>query len=152
MLAFVPFLGVNVGFLLGSRESWVPLTLWPNLLGAGLAYRGGAFAAAGVPIDGLPPSCGFRRGDSGRGREGLDFLKPGLGALPGPTDWLNFGSEGVGGVMAVGPCPATLTPPPTEGVVGVRGTEPSCEDGEPRRMALLMGRNMPAPGIVVTKY
>jgi len=54
--------------------------------------------------------------------------------------------------MAVGPCPATLTPPPTEGVVGVRGTDPSCEDGDPRRMALLIGRKMPAPGIDVVKY
>ena len=84
--AFIPFLGVKVGFLLGSRESWVPLTLCPNLLGAGLAYRGGGLTTAGVPMDGLPPICGFRNGDSGRGRDGLDFLNWGLGALPGPTD------------------------------------------------------------------
>lgn len=40
----------------------------------------------GVPIDGLDPICGLRSGDSGRGREGLDFLKCGLAALPGPID------------------------------------------------------------------
>ena len=54
--------------------------------------------------------------------------------------------------MAVGPWLATLTLPPIDGVGGVRGTDPSCEEGEPRRMALLMGRKMPAPGIVVAKY
>ena len=64
----------------------MPLTLCPNLLGAGLAYRGGALAAAGVPMEGRSPICGVRNGGSARGSEGLDFLYWGLGALPGPTD------------------------------------------------------------------
>lgn len=35
--------------------------------------------------------CAFRSGDSGRGKEGLDFgLKSGLRARPGPMDWLSF--------------------------------------------------------------
>jgi hypothetical protein len=82
----MPLLGVYPSFLLGSRESRVPITLCENLLGPGLAYLGGALFA-GEPVDGLTPSCGgFRSGDSGRAREGSDFLPRGLGALPGPTD------------------------------------------------------------------
>lgn len=36
----------------------MPRTLWPNLLGAGLPYRAGVLAT-GVPMEGLPTSCGF---------------------------------------------------------------------------------------------
>jgi hypothetical protein len=75
-------------FLLGSPASRVPLTLCENFPGVGLAaYRTPPFGA-GVPMDGLAGAvnCGFRRGLSGRGSEGLDFLNCGLGALPGPTD------------------------------------------------------------------
>lgn len=49
------------------------------------------------------------------------------------------------------PWPATLNPAPIEGVDGVRGKEPSCEDGEPRLVALLIGRKMPAPTTEVVK-
>lgn len=55
-------------------------------------------------IDGLEAGVdarvgGLRRGDSGLGREGRDLgLNCGLGALPGPTDWLNFDTDDVGGV------------------------------------------------------
>lgn len=54
-------------------------------------------------MEGLEVNCGFRKGDSGRGRDGRDFLNWGLGALPGPTDWLNLGTDGVGGVYALAP-------------------------------------------------
>ncbi len=87
MLAFMPFMGAKPpGFLLGSLESCVPLTLCPNFPGAGLAYLAGVFGIGAPPIEGRAPSCGFRMGDSGRGREGLAFLDTGLAALPGPTD------------------------------------------------------------------
>jgi hypothetical protein len=99
----MPVLGVCPTFLLGSRESLVPDTLCANFVGPGLAYLGGALFA-GVPIDGLvPPSWAFRRGDSGRGSDGRDFFPPGLGALLGPTDWLKFGTDGVGGVNVIDP-------------------------------------------------
>lgn len=39
-----------------------------------------------------------------------------------------------------------------EGVVGVIGKESSCIEAESRVVALLTGRNMPAPGLVVWKY
>ncbi len=81
----MPFFGLYPIFLLGSLESCVPLTLCPNFPGAGLPYREGVFEL-GVPIEGLETNCGFRRGDSGLGRDGRDFLNCGLGALPGPTD------------------------------------------------------------------
>lgn len=82
----MPFFGANPpGFLLGSLESCVPLTLCPNFPGAGLPYRAGVLGF-GVPMEGRAPSCGLRMGDSGRDREGLDFFDTGLGALPGPTD------------------------------------------------------------------
>lgn len=45
-------MGVYPGFLLGSLESCVPLTLCPNFEGAGLPYRAGGFVL-GVPIEGL---------------------------------------------------------------------------------------------------
>jgi hypothetical protein len=80
----------------------MPRTLCPNFPGAGLPYRGGAFIF-GVVIEGLAPICGLRRGDSGRGKEGRDFLNPGLGARPGPTDLLNCGNDGVGGVKVLDP-------------------------------------------------
>lgn len=101
-------------------------------------------------MEGRAPICGFLKGDSGRGRDGRDFLNWGLGALPGPTDWLNLGKDGVGGVKEF-PCPATLKLLPAEGVVGVIGNDPSCDEGDPRLVALLMGRNMPALLIEVLK-
>lgn len=84
-LAFIPFLGVYPIFLLGSPESRVPMTLCPNLLGAGLAYRAGVLVV-GVPMEGRATILGLRKGDSGRGSDGRDFLPCGLGALPSPTD------------------------------------------------------------------
>lgn len=50
-----------------------------------------------------------------------------------------------------GPWPAILVLPPTDGVVGVMGNDPSAEDDDPRLVALFTGRNMPAPGIEVEK-
>ena len=50
----------------------------------------------GAPIEGRAGGVdtafwAFRKGDSGRGKDGLCFgLKSGLRARPGPTDWLNF--------------------------------------------------------------
>lgn len=77
-----------------------PLILAPNLPGVGLcAYRGPPITlldSFGPPIEGRTEGvetafCVFRRGDSGRGNDGLDLgLKSGLRARPGPTDWLNF--------------------------------------------------------------
>lgn len=54
-------------------------------------------------------------------------------------------------MKALDPGPATLTPPPTDGVVGVSGNEPSREDGDSRLVALLIGRNIPAPAFDVAK-
>ena len=151
ILALSPVRGVMAGFLLGSLESCVPRTLCPNLLGAGLPYRGGA-RCTGVAMEGRPAAiCGLRKGDSGRGKDGRDFLNCGLGALPGPRDWLNLGTEGVGGVNDRF-MPALEFEVVAEGVVGVMGKESSCIEVELRLVALLSGRNMPAPGFVVWKY
>ncbi len=67
-----------------------PLTLAPNLPGVGLgAYRGPPMMlldSFGAPIEGRTEwvdtmFCVFRKGDSGRGKDGLDFgLKSGLRA------------------------------------------------------------------------
>jgi len=57
----------------------------------------------------------------------------------------------VGGVPPYPLCPPGLYPP-TDGVDGVRGNDPSCEDAGSRLDALLIGRNIPAPGIEVLKY
>jgi hypothetical protein len=106
----------------------------------------------GVPIDGLAAGVanrGLRRGDSGRGKDGRDFLNCGLGARPGPTDWLNFGSDGVGGVNVFGPATLTLL---IEDVEGVRGNELEDVGGDPRFVALAKGKKIPAPSIDVTKY
>ena len=48
------------------------------------------------------------------------------------------------------PCPATLKLLPADGVVGVSGKDP-CDEGDPRLIALAIGRNMPAPTIEVVK-
>lgn len=50
-----------------------------------------------------------------------------------------------------GPGPETLKVLPTDGVGGVIGNEPSCEDGDPRLVALFIGRNIPAPAADVVK-
>lgn len=83
--------------LLGSPG--VARTLCENLFDVGLPYRGG-FLGAGVAIEGRGPGviCSLRTGESGRGSEVLGFFPIGLGARPGPTDWLNLGNDGVGGV------------------------------------------------------
>ena len=85
-----------------------------------------------------------RTGESGRGSEVLDFLPLGLGARPGPTDWLNFGNDGVGGVKVVEFCVPALRPPAKP--VGVK------EGGRSRRNAFVVGTKMPAPGTDVLKY
>lgn len=93
-------------------------------------------------------SCSLRTGDSGRGSDVRGgFLPTGLGARPGPTDWLNLGMDGVGGVKFVEFWFAGFSP---EAVVCGVMTEVA-EVGESRLMALDRGRNMPAPGCVVVK-
>lgn len=70
--------------------------------------------------------------------------------MPGPTDLLNSGTDGVGGVF-VEFCVPTLRPPMVL-AVGVCGNELEDEPGgESRLTALLRGRKMPAPGRVVVK-
>lgn len=54
-------------------------------------------------------------------------------------------------MYALGPWPAILRLPPADGVEGVRGNEPSRDEGDPRFVALFIGRNIPAPGTVVEK-
>lgn len=49
------------------------------------------------------------------------------------------------------PCPATLKLLPADGVVGVIGNEPSCDERDSRRVALFMGRKMPALLVEVWK-
>lgn len=78
----------------------------PNFPGVGLGANRGPpgredvvppseVRAAGV----TPPFGCLRTGDSGLGSDGLvRGLKSGLAARPGPTDWLNLGMNGVGGV------------------------------------------------------
>jgi hypothetical protein len=85
------------GLLLGSPA--VPRTLWANLFDVGLPNLVCAFGP-GVAIEGRGAGviCSRLTGESGRGSEGRDRLPVGLGARPGPTDWLNLGSVGVGGV------------------------------------------------------
>lgn len=110
-----------------------PRTLPPNLPGAGLgALREGVivdFEKFGTTFDGLPIGVAMafwvlRSGDSGRGKDGRDLgFSAGLAALRGPTDWVIFDVEGVGGVPVV----FKLLPPTlnaaNDGVVGVGGKE-----------------------------
>lgn len=123
-------------FLLGSLESCVPLTLCPKFAGAGLTYRD-VTLCAGVLSDGLALAT-LRTGDSGRDVVGMAidgrvFWTYGPAALPVPP---NFDKAGVGGVFKD---------------VGDRGNDSSCEDGVLRLVALLTGRNIPAPSIDVEK-
>lgn len=109
---------------------------------------------AGVASDGFGTggSCNLRTGDSGRGRDILGRLPKGLEVRPGPTDWLNFGNEGVGGVPFVAFWLATRRPD-TELPVGVRGYEPEAGVGGASRLrSLLIGTNIPLPGLDVMKY
>lgn len=96
-----PILGLRSSLdvlLLGSPE--VPRTLWAKRAFVGLPYLDGVLA--GVVIDGRGPGviCIRRTGESGRGREVLGArFSWGLGArAPGPTEALNLGRPGVGGV------------------------------------------------------
>lgn len=110
----------------------------------------------GVASEGLGPGviCSLRDGDSGR-REGLlGFFSPGLveRPMPGPTDLLNAGSDGVGGVKFVEFWLPTFRPPKVL-AVGVCGNELAEEPGgESRLTAFVTGRKIPAPGKVVVKY
>lgn len=96
--------------------------------------------------------CAFLSGDSGRGRDGRALgRKAGLGARPGPTDWLDLCVEGV--VLEY----ALISPPPrlkplSDGDVGVGGKESADTVGEARFFARAKGRKIPAPGIDVVKY
>lgn len=103
---------------------------------------------AGVASDGRGPGVmSLLTGDSGRCSEGRIFLPSGLAARPGPTDWLNLGSPGVGGVKFVEFWLATFNPP----LAGVCGNVLADSDGASRLMALDRGRKMPAPGWTVVK-
>ena len=133
-------------FLLGSPT--VPRTLCENLFAVGLPNRD-ATLGAGVAMDGREEGvCSLRTGESGRGREVLGLLPWGLGARPGPTDWLNLDRDGVGGVKLVEFWLPTLRPGP---VVGVSGNELAEVGGDSRLTALVRGRKMPAPGADVVK-
>lgn len=85
------------GFLLGSPDT--PRTLWARRF-VGLPYR---WALVGDPVKegrGAGVICVLRTGDSGLGSDilGRCFCW-GLGArAPGPTEALNLGKAGVGGV------------------------------------------------------
>ena len=94
----------------------------------------------------------FRKGDSGRGNEGLEVdLSTGLGGrAPGPTDCENLGSEGVGVLLLKGWWPLRLKSP-KEGVVGVGGKLSAERVGEARFDARWSGRKMPEPGTEVVK-
>lgn len=112
-----------------------------------------AGALLGVANIGRGPGviCSLRDGDSGRSEGLLGFLSPGLVERPGPTDLLNAGSDGVGGVKFVEFWLPALRPPIVLGV-GVCGNELEKEaGGESRLTAFVTGRKMPAPGTVVVK-
>lgn len=103
------------------------------------------------PIDGRGPgviAC-RRAGDSGLGSDALDDFPCGLGARePGPTEALNFGNAGIGGVKLVEFWFAALSP-----AVGVRGkAREAGREGPSRLRTLVTGTKMPAPGMEVVKY
>lgn len=123
--------------------------LWENLLCVGLPKRGMDFA--GVPILGRGPGaiCSLRTGDSGRCSEGLDFFIR-LGVRPGPGDLLGWVAAGVGGVKLVEFWVPAFKPPVAD--TGLMGKELVAEfGGESRLTALLSGRKMPAPDMLVVK-
>lgn len=108
----------------------------------------------------------FRKGDSGRGRDGLDFgFSCGDGALapgptvwlkgcfaPSPTDWLNLGMDPiVGGVRLAGCCFRVGSNLLKAGVVGVGGKPEVDVEGERNLVALYDGRKMPAPETLTAK-
>ena len=76
----------------------------------------------------------FRKGDSGRGREGRDRgLSAGLAALVGPIDSLSFEAIGVGVMCAFfSPLPPALKGA-SDGVVGVGGND-SDDSADERRL------------------
>ena len=141
MLAF------RSGFLLLGSPT-VPRTLCENLLAVGLPNRDVTFGA-GVAMEGREEGvCSLRTGESGRGRDVLGRLPCGLGARPGPIDWLNLDKEGVGGVKFVEFWLPIFRP---ELVVGVSGNELADVGGDSRLTALFRGKKMPAPGADVVK-
>lgn len=95
----------------------------------------------------------LRKGDSGRGSEGLPFgLKTGLGArAPGPTDCENLGIDGVSG-LELGFSLVERLKVLKDGVVGVGGKVSEVKVGEDRFVARCTGRNIPEPGTEVVKY
>lgn len=132
-----------------------------EVFGPGLLYRGGPIALLENPDGVIDPflfgvgarlGC-FRKGDSGRGSDGLLCgLNTGLGArAPGPTDCENLGMEGVSGLKLGLSRVDRLSLPPYDGVVGVGGSLP-VEVGELRFDARCTGKKMPAPGTDVVKY
>jgi hypothetical protein len=137
-------------FLLGSPA--VPRTLCANLFPVGLPNRAGPFGP-GAAIDGRGVAArgSLRTGESGRGNEVRGGLLPvGLAARPGPTDWENFDSPGVGGVKLVEFWLATFSPFGAI-VVGVSGKELADVGGEFRLYVLFKGTKMPEPGVDVLK-
>lgn len=140
-----------------EAESFPARKLEANFPGVGLgAYRGVLIPFLvnfGAPREGLPPGVAitfwvFRSGDSGLGNDGRDLGgSEGLVGRPGPTDWLSFDIDGVGGVYALTSARPPILNAAREGVVGVKAVE-----GEIRLKALFDGRKIPAPGTEVVKY
>lgn len=141
-------------------ESFPVRKLEPNFPGVGLgAYRGVLIPFLvnfGAPREGLPAGVAitfwvFRSGDSGLGNDGRDLGRSeGLVGRPGPTDWLSFDIDGVGGVYALPSARPPRLNAAREGVVGVKESESA--GVEIRLKALLDGRKIPAPGTDVVKY
>ena len=75
----------------------------------------------------------MRRGDSGLGNDGRDLgLNAGLAVRPGPTDWLSFDTDGVGGVYVLPSARPPRLNAARDGVVGVGGKESVDMVGEAR--------------------
>ena len=140
----------------------MPRTLPLVLPGVGLgAYRGVAaagFENRGAPIDVRPVGvevafCAFLKGDSGRGSDGRDLgFNAGLGARPGPTDWLNLDVTGVGVAWELFSARPPRLKAASDGVVGVGGDELNDSVGDALLKALFDGRKIPEPGMDVVKY
>lgn len=115
--------------LLGVVADRVPRPLLAKGLRAGVGWRLGVCLLSG---------------DSGRGSDGLRGLSCGLCDLAPcpPTDCENFRAP---------PGLVPLSPVLYDGVPGVAGKESRDIAGESRFSARCIGRNMPAPGIVVLK-
>lgn len=107
---------------------------------------------AGAPMLGRAPEAigSLRSGDSGRESEGLGCFPSGLVTRGGAGGLLNWAAVEVGGVKFVEFWVPALKPPVA--LTGVIGNELVAElGGESRLIALLSGRKMPAPSMLVVK-